>query len=634
MKFFKTFKALSLLAVLISACSITRKEQQINPADTAAESVHKINLPELKGSAGKASWAEYKLGMEALEAEDFVAAQYYLDLALGEIVSEMEADSLGSPEDSAYFAELSNRIIPALESLYPKLMSQTSLDSEQAYSVRNDYESLLEEFDEFDETPLDSAEKVVIGSFLDTINLSRFSLPMEINARVMKEIHYLTATKARNFTGGALSRKTMLDSMIYAKLKERKMPEDLIYLAFIESGFKVQAYSRAKAAGVWQFIPGTGKRYGLPVDFWLDMRRNPEAATNAALSYLSDLYDEFGDWYLAMAAYNCGEGRIRRLVRESLAAKPSLKKVSYWDLKLPRETMHYVPRILAAAIVGHFPEHYSFTVEQYNLVPFDTATIKDCIPLDKVGSAVGASTNTIRDLNPELMRWCTPPNLKSYTLRVPQGSREKFLAAYEKMDKTQLVRWQQYKVKKGDNIGSISKLFGLKVADVQAANNLKGTRLSVGQVLIIPMPVGANPPKDNKKATEKAELQASAVANGAEIDSHARFYVVRKGDNLSSVSRRFGISSQNLMTWNGMQSNKVLVGQKLYLQDPIKKPEKITAVAKNNSAAGDSSSYVVKEGDSLWDIARTHDVTVQQLLEWNPGIDKKIFPGMKIKIAN
>ncbi|GBU25844.1 lytic transglycosylase [Fibrobacteria bacterium R8-3-H12] len=373
------------------------------------------------------------------------------------------------------------------------------------------------------------------------------------------------------------------------------------------------------------------------------MRRNPELATNAALDYLSDLYAEFGDWHLAMAAYNCGEGRIRRLVKDGAN---SSKKISYWDLKLPRETMHYVPRILAAAIIGHFPEHYSFTVEKQSLVPYDTVTIKDCIPLDKAGIAVGASVNTMRDLNPELTRWCTPPNLKTFTLKVPKGSRERFLAAYEKMDKTQLVRWQQYKVQRGDNLGQISRLFGLKVADIQAANNLRNTKLSVGQVLIIPMPAGANPP-EKQKQIEKQE-SAAALAKKQLFDAPAektglstRFYVVRRGDNLSSISRRFGISSQSLMTWNNLQSNRVMIGQRLYLQDPGKQDSKkneglaITPItSKEIQSTSQGTSYVIKQGDNLWDIARNNNVTVQQLLEWNPGLEKKIYPGMKIKISN
>jgi membrane-bound lytic murein transglycosylase D len=590
-----------------------------------AHSANMQNELEPKGAAGKASWSEYKSGMQALDT-DPLTAMHYLSLALDEIYSEQQLDSIGLPEDSAYFSEMPKRIVFALESLYPKLISQASVM--QAFSMLNDYEN----FDDFDEAPLDSTERKAIENFLDTMDLSRFSLPVVINDRVMQEIHFLTV-RVRGFTEASLSRKTALDSMILSKLRERGMPEDLIYLAFVESGFKVNAYSRAKASGVWQFIPGTGKRYGLPVDFWLDMRRNPEAATDAALDYLTALYNEFGDWYLAMAAYNCGEGRIRRFVKEGLATDPS-KKISYWDLQLHRETMHYVPRILAATIIGHFPDHYSFKVEKQSLIPFDTVTVKDCIPLDKVGSAVGASLNTIRDLNPELVRFCTPPNLKTYTMRVPEGTRERFLTAYAKMDKSQLVRWQQYKVQKGDNLGYISKVFGVKVADIQAANNLKNSRLSVGQVLIIPMSassIASSASAKKQPAQPQPPPVAAAEPNIEKADSqkpsdNARVYVVKNGDKLASISKSFGVSSQNLIAWNNLRSSKIIVGQKIFLQDPSKRNSKNENLVQN-------TTYVIKSGDNLWDIAQSYSVTVQQLLEWNPGLDKKIFPGMKIKIG-
>jgi membrane-bound lytic murein transglycosylase D len=611
-KFFRTF-TVYLLAFLLCAVA--------SPQETA--------LLEFKGGAGKASWIEYKSGMQALETDPLTAIHYF-DLALDEIYSEQQSDSLGLPEDSIYFSEMPKRIIFVLESLYPKLINQAN---EQSFSILSDYEN----YDDFKEVPLDSIEKEAIENFLDTMDLSKFSLPVVINDRVMQEIHFLTVS-VRKFTEASLSRKTALDSMIYSKLRERGLPEDLIYLAFVESGFKVNAYSRAKAAGVWQFIPATGKRYELPVDFWLDMRRNPEAATDAALSYLTALYDEFGDWYLAMAAYNCGEGRIRKFVKEA-AATDSSKKISYWDLQLHRETMHYVPRILAAAIIGHFPDHYSFKVEKQELIPFDTVTVNDCIPLDRVGSAVGSSVNTIRDLNPELVRWCTPPNLKKYTMKVPKGTREKFLAAYAKMDKSQLVHWQQYKVQKGDNLGYISKMFSVKVADIQAANNLKNSKLSVGQILIIPM--SANVKASSAVTAKKQDfiassniepMSASTVEAGNQKTGNTgiRTYTVRNGDKLSSISKRFGISQQNLMTWNNLRSSKIVTGQKLYLQDPSKKTvKKNDDLVKNISG----SNYEIKQGDSLWDIARNHNVTVQQLLEWNPGLDKKIYPGMKIKIG-
>ncbi|MCL1966700.1 MAG: LysM peptidoglycan-binding domain-containing protein [Fibromonadales bacterium] len=614
MRFFRIFTACLLASMLY-----------------AAASTQQAGMLELKGAVGKASWAEYKSGMQALETDPLTAIHYF-DLALDELYFEQQLDSLGLPEDSVYFSEMPKRIILVLESLYPKLINQ---GIEQPFSTRNDYENYYySEFDEFDEffndfkdAPLDSMDKVALEVFLDTMNLSKLSLPIVINDRVMREIHFLTSN-VRKFTEGALSRKTLLDSMIYSKLRERGLPEDLIYLAFVESGFKVNAYSKAKAAGVWQFIPSTGRRYDLPVDFWLDMRHNPEAATDAALDYLTDLYNEFGDWYLAMAAYNCGEGRIRRLVKEGQEADPN-KKVSYWDLKLHRETMLYVPRILAATIIGHFPEHYSFKVEKQSLLPFDTVTVNDCIPLDKVGVAVGSSANTIRDLNPELIRSCTPPNLKSYTMKVPEGTREKFLAAYEKMDKTQLVRWHQYKVQKGDNLGSVSRLFGVKAADIQSANNLRNSRLSVGQTLIIPMFPGAKAPSTIIKKQDATVVPAIEPAQAVEASART-IYTVRNGDKLVSISKRFGVSQQNLMTWNDLRSSKIVAGQRLYLQDPSKKTAKKNEPLVNKAPG---ASYEIKQGDNLWEIARNHNVTVQQLLEWNPGLDKKIHPGMKIKVS-
>jgi membrane-bound lytic murein transglycosylase D len=625
MRFFRIFTA-CLLASLLYAVASTQQ----------------AGILEVKGAAGKASWAEYKSGMQAIETDPLTAIHYF-DLALDEIYSEQQLDSLGLPEDSIYFSEMPKHIIFVLESLYPKLVNQ---GSEQPLSIRNDYENDddINEFDEFfndfKDIPLDSMEKIALENFLDTIDLSKFSLPVVINDRVMQEIRFLTVS-TRKFTEAALSRKTALDSMIYSKLRKRGLPEDLIYLAFVESGFKVNAYSRAKAAGVWQFIPATGRRYDLPVDFWLDMRRNPETATDAALDYLTDLYNEFGDWYLAMAAYNCGEGRIRRFVKEGQAMDQT-KKISYWDLKLHRETMHYVPRILAAAIIGHFPEHYSFKVEKQNLIPFDTVTVKDCIPLDKVGSAVGSSVNTIRDLNPELVRFCTPPNLKTYTMKIPEGTREKFLAAYAKMDKTQLVRWHQYKVRRGDNLGYISRMFGVRVADIQSANNLRNSKLSIGQILIIPMSVGAKAsssptPAKKQDVTISPSVEPASIVEAvqAETDNQKtnnasiRTYVVRNGDKLGSISKRFGVSQQNLITWNNLRSSKIVIGQKLYLQDQSKK----TAKKDNSLAKASGVSYEIKQGDNLWDIARNYNVTVQQLLEWNPGLDKKIYPGMKIKVG-
>ena len=353
------------------------------------------------------SWQQYQFALQAMEDEDWLVARHHLDLALKKLVEE-NYDSLYSPfarpQDSLYRRDMPKKIIAALDEVYPGILE---MGEDASTYVRYEFEGAG--LDNLDEPPLDSAERVEIESFLDTLNRAEFTLPVEFNDRVMQEILYMT-TRAHDFTEASLSRKTAFEEMIYAKIDSMGMPRDLIYLALVESGYKIKAYSRAKAAGLWQFIPATGKRYGLHQDFWVDMRRNPELSTTAALRYLQRLKDEFGDWLMAMAAYNCGEGCVRRRIRDVKAdtLRDSTRAVTYWDLELPKETMHYVPRILAAMTIGHYPEHYGMTVEKRERMPFDTVTVVEFMPLEMAAQAAGVDTKTIQELNLELSRWCTP----------------------------------------------------------------------------------------------------------------------------------------------------------------------------------------------------------------------------------
>ena len=360
----------------------------------------------------------------------------------------------------------------------------------------------IEGVDALDETLADSASLQVIENFLDTVDVKQFTLPVEFNERVMQEIFYMT-TGARSFTEGSLNRMTAYDSMIYAQLDQMGMPKDLIYLALVESGFKVKAYSRAKASGMWQFIPETGKRYGLEVDYWVDKRRNPEMATTAALKYLKRLHDEFNDWLLAMAAYNCGEGRVRRLVKEMMADSTwdTTKVVTYWDLELPKETMRYVPRILAAMVIGHFPAQYEMTVEKQYLPDFDTVTVFDSFPLEEVAKLLKVSEDTLRALNMELVKWCTPPNKDRYLLRLPVGTRSAFVDGYDKMEKNSFSSWHHHKVKKGETLGAIARQYGISITELKQANDMKNDRIRAGKSLLIPIKV--TPKKSTGKKPTK-----------------------------------------------------------------------------------------------------------------------------------
>ena len=557
------------------------------------------------------SWTYYQYALQAMDNQEWLLARHYLDESLRQLVSE-KFDStyrnVSAAEDSVYRSRMPLRIVRALDEVYPNL---ADLGENPENYIRN--EVTIEGVDALDESAADSAALMVIESFLDTLDVSQFTLPVRFNERVLQEIYYMT-NAARSFTSGSLNRKTAYDSLIYAQLDAAQMPRDLIYLALVESGFKVKAYSRAKASGMWQFIPETGKRYGLEVDYWVDMRRNPELATKAALKYLNRLHSEFGDWLLAMAAYNCGEGRVRRLVREMQedSTRDTTLPITYWDLELPKETMRYVPRILAAMVIGHYPEQYEMTVEKTYQPDFDTVTVFYSFPLQEVAKLLKVSEDTLRSLNMELVKWCTPPNKESYVLRLPVGTRSAFVDGYDKMEKNSFSSWHHHKVRKGESLGVIARQYGIKVSELQQANDMKSTRIRAGQSLLIPIKVT---PKPKSKVAKKPEK--------------VRTYVAKQGDNLASIARLFGVSQESLRAWNSMDAAAfVNVGATLLDSKPEVKP----SVAVDRPKLAKGQKYVAREGDTYAAIASAYDVPVVLLLQANQGFSKRLMVGDSVVI--
>ena len=563
---------------------------------------------EIVGDSSRPSWVYYQYGLQAIDNNEWAVSKHYLEESLRLLVTEKYDSTksrLSRSEDSIYKMQMPLRIVQALEDVYPNLPGEGA-DSTAADSVS------IEGVDAYDENVADSASIRVIENFLDTVDAGRFSLPIRFNERVMQEIYYMT-TSARAFITRSLSRKTAYDSLIYTKLAQRRMPRDLIYLALVESGFNVKAYSRAKAAGMWQFIPETGIRYGLEVDFWVDMRRNPELATEAALTYLSELHNEFGDWLLSMAAYNCGEGRIRRLIREK-HADPTWgdRPVTYWDLQLPQETMHYVPRILAAMVIGHFPDHYDVSITKRQLPPYDTVTVYDSFSMDEISKFLKVPEDTLRSLNMELTMWCTPPNRDAYLLRLPYGTRAAFVQNYDRMEKNGYSSWRQHKVRKGESIGSIAQQYGVRAAEIQRANDMrKNARLKVGRTLLIPIKVAP------RRSTGKKP-------------SKVRTYVVQLGDNLGSISRRFGISQESLRVWNHIEAwSNVKNGDTIFVSKPDLKP---TSFVQQRVELKKGEKYVVKAGDTYALIAKKYKVPVFLLLQANSGFTKRLTVGDSLSI--
>ena len=599
------------MAGCASKPDMTPKVETVETSETESFSERALKEKISDSLAIRPSWTYYQYALQAMDNQEWLLARHYLDESLRQLVSE-KFDStyknVSAAEDSAYRVNMPLRIVRALDEVYPNVAEMGQ--SADNYT-RN--EVSIEGIDALDESEADSAALQVIESFLDTLDVSQFTLPVKFNDRVQQEIYYMTTT-ARKFMEGSLNRKTAYDSLIYAQLDAAKMPRDLIYLALVESGFKVKAYSRAKASGMWQFIPETGKRYGLEVDYWVDMRRNPEKATMAALKYLNRLHDEFNDWLLAMAAYNCGEGRVRRLLREMQedSTRDTSLAVTYWDLELPKETMRYVPRILAAMVIGHYPEQYEMTVEQTYQPDFDTVTVFDSFPLEEVAKLLKVTEDTLRTLNMELVKWCTPPNKDSYLLRLPVGTRAAFVEGYDKMEKNNFSSWHHHKVRKGENLGMIARQYGIKVSELQQANDMKNTRIRAGQSLLIPIKVTPKPKANRGKKPEKV-----------------RTYIAQPSDNIASVARKFGISQDSVRSWNSLDAASFIKeGDTLVVSKPEPKPQ----VESNRPKLAKGEKYVVREGDTFAAIAKTFDVPVVMLMQANEGFNRRLSVGDSLVI--
>jgi membrane-bound lytic murein transglycosylase D len=311
-----------------------------------------------------------------------------------------------------------------------------------------------------------------------------FDIPIVINGKVEQFIHYFQ-TRIREKFVTWLGRSEKYIPFMKNVLKEHGLPEDLVYLALIESGFNPYAYSRAKAVGMWQFISPTGKRYGLREDWWVDERRDPEKSTIAAAKYLKDLYDMFECWYLAAAGYNAGEYKI-------IKAMKRYRTEDFWKLTqyryLKRETKDYVPLMIAAALVAKDPEKYGFTgVEYQDPLQYEKVNVPELTDLSLIAKACETSLDEIKDLNPELRRGVTPPNESEYEIKIPFGKKDLFLENFETLQPLEKFPFKTHLVKKGETLKGIARTYRADLEPLLEINHLKKTsQVSKGMTLLLP----------------------------------------------------------------------------------------------------------------------------------------------------
>jgi membrane-bound lytic murein transglycosylase D len=450
-----------------------------------------------------------------------------------------------------------------------------------------------------------------------------FDIPMVTNDKVAFWLDYYGNRRHDTFKAG-LVRSGRYMHVFRRIFEEEGIPLDLIYMAHVESAYKTTAYSKAHARGIFQFIAGTGKRYGLRIDYWVDDRLDPEKSARAAAHYLKDLYAEFGDWYLAMAAYNAGEGKIRRAIANT-------GKKDFWSIAntrhIRRETKNYVPAILAAVMITKEPAKYGFEFEHDAPVLYETVDIEGAADLQVLARCAGTDLETMKLLNPALRRYQTPPHATT-SVRVPVGSSTVVLAELEKVPVDQRVLYVRHHVKSGDTLGVIARRHGVTVSAIQQANKMgRRTMIRVGENLIIPTVAAGSYP-----AAAEAEAIAG-VTSGEPVP-----YRVRRGDTLTTIARRYHTSAQAIAATSGISVRSVLrVGQRLTVVpgvSSISEAQRIAGGEAEPAPTGEAVVHVVRRGESLSAIARRYGTTPQAIASANGiSVNKLLQIGDRLRVT-
>ncbi|PIR17644.1 MAG: lytic transglycosylase [Deltaproteobacteria bacterium CG11_big_fil_rev_8_21_14_0_20_49_13] len=449
-----------------------------------------------------------------------------------------------------------------------------------------------------------------------------FDIPVTVNDRVIAWIDYFQGPGHRHYAR-YLARSGRYVPHMQAILKKYGLPQDLVYLALIESGFSATAYSRAKAAGHWQFIHGTGKHYGLAIGNGVDERRDPEDSTVAAAKFLRDLHQQFGDWYLAMAAYNAGPGKIEKAIRLNGTR-------NFWTMiakdrhYLRAETKDYVPKFIAAAIIAKSPEKFGFGDVVYDKpMEMEEAYVESQTDLEVIAKCADVSVDMIQDLNPSLTSGTTPSGARNYTVNLPMGTARKFSDAYAKVPDSERLMALRHTVRRGESLGKIAKRYGVSVREILAVNGLSSpSRIRKGSTLIIPTGGAA------KKSARYIASKYTARPDGRLIK-----HKVKRGESISVIANNYGVDRADLRKWNGLKSNNIRRGQVLKIYSEDEGVKVASSVSKRPAPATGGKNYVVRRGDSWWKIAQRNGISINDLKGWNPTLaDKDLKAGARLKI--
>ena len=581
---------------------------------------------------------EYQAGQDNYQAGHLEAAKQNFDSAFNQLLG--SGLDLRSSTDDRLEHEL-DRILDGINSL-----ELAALRQGDGFAEQKSEPAPIDEANEL--TP--AVDQKVKAKAEAEIKSTRSGLPLMMTDQVAGYINYFS-NRGRPTVEHALARSGRYEDMIRRVLQEEGVPEELIYLAQAESGFHPLAVSRAGARGMWQFMGSRAKGYGLERNWWVDDRQDPEKATRAAAHHLKDLYNEFGDWYLAMAAYNSGPGTVQSAVKRTGYA-------DFWELYrrnvLPKETRNYVPIIVAVTIMAKNPAQYGLdSIVKDKPVPYDTVKIDYPIDLRLAAECVDATTGDLLDLNPSLLRMTTPKATEKgrpFELHLPAGTADKFETAVAAIPADKRVWWRYHKVQAGETLAAIARTYHTTPKAIAEANDLD---------------VASNTSSQSRNEALEAETRLIIpIAPGKQTDTstYARattHYKVRKGDTVESVAENFGVSPKMLRVWNRLKGDSLAGRRVLYLHLPVTREPAAAQVATRRaaqkprpaatstpasssmltststsmststsaSAASGVVHHKVKAGETLYSIANSYNTTVTALKQDNRDV-ATLRPGM------
>ena len=554
---------------------------------------------------------EYQLGQDNYRDGHLEAAKQNFDSAFNQLLG--SGFDLRSTSDDRLEREL-DRILDGINGL-----ELAALQQGDGFAEQKSEPAPIDEANDL--TP--AVDQNVKATAEAEIKSTHSDLPLMMTDQVAGYINYFS-TRGRGTVEHALARSGRYEDMIRRTLREEGVPQELIYLAQAESGFHPLAVSRAGARGMWQFMGSRAQGYGLERSWWVDDRQDPEKATRAAAHHLKDLYNEFGDWYLAMAAYNSGPGTVQNAVKRTGYA-------DFWELYrrnvLPKETRNYVPIIVAVTIMAKNPAQYGLdSVVKEKPVPYDTVKIDYPIDLRLAAECVDASATDLLDLNPSLLRMTTPKD-QEFDLHLPAGTAPRFQTAVASIPADKRVWWRYHKVQAGETLAAIARTYHTTPTAIAEANDLNyDEALAPEARLIIPIAPG--------KQTDTSTY-AHAITH----------YKVRKGDTVESVAENFGVSVKMVRSWNHLKGSSLAGRKVLYLHLPVTRTAGETQVATRRSTASHHHAatqtasaavhpahpavkhHKVKRGETLSSIATSYNTTVTALKHDNRNI-AALRPGM------